>query len=102
MLSSGFRNLLGMVFDIAYRMAVLNPDLLENVVEMTPGIVLIDEIDLHLHPRWQWKRLLLCRWMRYWGTKNEFVKTKITCRCIQQARIYGAKRLRIWKDYQWI
>ena len=44
-----------MVFDIAYRMAVLNPDLLENVVEMTPGIVLIDEIDLHLHPRWQWK-----------------------------------------------
>ncbi|RRK34171.1 DUF2813 domain-containing protein [Schaedlerella arabinosiphila] len=55
MLSSGFRNLLGMVFDIAYRMAVLNPDLLENVVEMTPGIVLIDEIDLHLHPRWQWK-----------------------------------------------
>lgn len=55
LLSSGFRNLLGMVFDIAYRMAVLNPDLLESIVDMTPGIVLIDEIDLHLHPNWQWK-----------------------------------------------
>lgn len=55
LLSSGFRNLLGMVFDIAYRMAVLNPDLLEDIAEETPGIVLIDEIDMHLHPNWQWR-----------------------------------------------
>lgn len=55
LLSSGFRNLLGMVFDIAYRMAVLNPDLLGSITEETPGIVLIDEIDMHLHPNWQWK-----------------------------------------------
>lgn len=55
LLSSGFRDLLGIVFDIAYRMAVLNSDLLENIPELTPGIVLIDEIDLHLHPSWQWK-----------------------------------------------
>ncbi len=55
LLSSGFRNLLGMVFDIAYRMAVLNPDLLEEITKKTPGIVLIDEIDMHLHPKWQWK-----------------------------------------------
>ncbi len=55
LLSSGFRNLLGMVFDIAYRMAVLNPDLLEDITDITPGVVLVDEIDLHLHPNWQWK-----------------------------------------------
>lgn len=55
LLSSGFRNLLGMVFDIAYRMAVLNPDLLEDITSVTPGVVLIDEIDMHLHPNWQWK-----------------------------------------------
>ncbi len=55
LLSSGFRNLLGMVFDIAYRMAVLNPDLLEDITEKTPGVVLIDEIDMHLHPNWQWR-----------------------------------------------
>lgn len=55
LLSSGFRDLLGIVFDIAYRMAVLNPDLLQDITKRTPGIVLIDEIDLHLHPKWQWR-----------------------------------------------
>lgn len=54
-LSSGFRTLIGMVLDIAYRMAVLNPDLLSDIIRKTPGIVLIDEIDMHLHPKWQWR-----------------------------------------------
>ena len=52
-LSDGFKNTLSMIGDIAYRMAVLNPQLGENVLEKTPGIILIDEIDLHLHPEWQ-------------------------------------------------
>lgn len=52
-LSDGYRSALSMIGDIAYRMAVLNPQLLGSVLEMTPGIVLIDEIDLHLHPKWQ-------------------------------------------------
>jgi predicted ATP-binding protein involved in virulence len=52
-LSDGYRTSLTMVADIAYRMAVLNPQLLENIVKQTPGVVLIDEIDLHLHPKWQ-------------------------------------------------
>ena len=55
LLSSGFRTMLGMVLDIAYRMAILNPDLLDQIILSTPGIVLIDEIDMHLHPNWQWK-----------------------------------------------
>lgn len=54
-LSSGFRTLIGMVYDISYRMAILNPNLRNNIVDETPGIVLIDEIDMHLHPKWQWK-----------------------------------------------
>ncbi len=49
LLSDGYRNTLGMVADIAYRMAELNPHLTTN----SPGIVLIDELDLHLHPKWQ-------------------------------------------------
>ena len=53
LLSDGQRNMLTMVADIAYRMAVLNPHLLENATLETPGVVLIDELDLHLHPRWQ-------------------------------------------------
>jgi len=52
-LSAGYQSLIGMVLDIAYRMALLNPDLLENISE-TPGVVLIDELDMHLHPKWQW------------------------------------------------
>lgn len=52
-LSAGYQALIWMVFDIAYRMALLNPQLGEAVAR-TPGIVLIDELDIHLHPQWQW------------------------------------------------
>ncbi len=52
-LSDGYRNIIGMVSDIAYRMAILNPTLGLSVTEKTSGVVLIDEIDLHLHPKWQ-------------------------------------------------
>lgn len=52
-MSDGYKNTLSMIGAIAYRMAVLNPILGEQVLEKTPGIVLIDEIDLHLHPQWQ-------------------------------------------------
>lgn len=55
LLSDGIKITLSMVADIAYRMAVLNPQLLDNILEKTPGIVLIDEIDMHLHPAWQKK-----------------------------------------------
>jgi predicted ATP-binding protein involved in virulence len=52
-LSDGQKNILGMVADMAYRAATLNPHLGDDVLEKTPGIVLIDEIDQHLHPSWQ-------------------------------------------------
>ena len=52
-LSDGYRNIIGIVSDIAYRMAILNPSLGLEVIEKTSGVVLIDEIDLHLHPKWQ-------------------------------------------------
>ncbi|CAM2070566.1 AAA family ATPase [Sulfidibacter corallicola] len=51
--SDGERNMLGMVADIAYRMAILNPHLGEKIIKTTPGVILIDEMDLHLHPEWQ-------------------------------------------------
>lgn len=55
-LSAGYQSLIWMVLDIAYRMAVLNPYKKENIAK-TSGIVLIDEIDMHLHPRWQWNMI---------------------------------------------
>ena len=51
--SDGIKSMLSMTADIAYRMALLNPNLGENAIAETPGIVLIDEIDMHLHPSWQ-------------------------------------------------
>jgi predicted ATP-binding protein involved in virulence len=52
-LSDGQRNIIGMVADIAYRCILLNPYLEMNAAKESPGIVLIDELDLHLHPKWQ-------------------------------------------------
>lgn len=52
-LSDGYRNIIALVADIAYRCIRLNPHLGENAVRDTPGMVLIDEIEMHLHPNWQ-------------------------------------------------
>ena len=52
-LSDGYRNMLAMVADIAIRCATLNPQFGIDSATKTEGIVLIDELDLHLHPRWQ-------------------------------------------------
>lgn len=52
-LSDGYKSTISLIADIAYRMAVLNPQLGTNVLRDTDGIVLIDEVDLHLHPAWQ-------------------------------------------------
>ncbi len=52
-LSAGYQSLLWMVMNLAYRVALLNPDKTMNLDEIT-GVVLIDEIDMHLHPKWQW------------------------------------------------
>ncbi len=51
-LSDGTRAILAMVADLAHRCVRLNPHLKDPTKE-TPGLVLIDEIDLHLHPEWQ-------------------------------------------------
>lgn len=50
-LSEGYKIVIAMVADLAARMAEANPDM-DNPLNST-GIVLIDEVDLHLHPRWQ-------------------------------------------------
>lgn len=50
-LSQGEKSLMALVGDIARRLAMLNPAL-ENPLT-GDGIILIDEVDLHLHPSWQ-------------------------------------------------
>ncbi len=64
-LSAGQRVMLALVADLAIRMVTQNNFLvpadelgpedepLPRVLAQTPGIVLIDELDVHLHPKWQ-------------------------------------------------
>jgi len=50
-LSGGEKSLIAMIGDLARRMAIANPASTKPL--LGSGIVLIDEIDLHLHPGWQ-------------------------------------------------
>ena len=51
-LSDGERGMLAMVLDLTRRLAQANPVLTDPGAE-AEAVVLIDEIDLHLHPQWQ-------------------------------------------------
>ncbi len=50
-LSDGEKCLLAMVGDLARRLAIANPSLSDPLLGR--GVVMIDEVDLHLHPQWQ-------------------------------------------------
>lgn len=70
-LSDGTRNFFALISDIAYKAITLNPHLKENALLETEGIVLIDELDLHLHPEWQ-RRIVK-------ALKNTFPKIQFIC-----------------------
>lgn len=58
-LSDGQRVFLGLIGDIARRLILLNNN--SDHPLMGQGIVLIDEIELHLHPKWQQKIIQILR-----------------------------------------
>jgi predicted ATP-binding protein involved in virulence len=51
-LSEGERGVLALALDLARRLSQANPTL-EDPVRDGVGVVLIDEIDMHMHPMWQ-------------------------------------------------
>jgi len=53
LLSDGQRSMVAMIADLALKATKLNPHFGELAPSKTDGVVLIDEIDMHLHPRWQ-------------------------------------------------
>jgi len=50
-LSSGEKYVIAIMLELIYRNTSLNPN--QKDYSNTPGIVLIDELESHLHPRWQ-------------------------------------------------
>jgi predicted ATP-binding protein involved in virulence len=51
-LSEGERSMVALVLDLARRLAMANPNLNDPLRE-AKAVILIDELDLHLHPSWQ-------------------------------------------------
>lgn len=86
-LSDGERGLITMIFDITRRLTLANPEM-DDPISEGAGIVLIDEIELHLHPLWQ--RLVLKR-LKEIFTNCQFIVTthsplvlgEVEARCIR-------------------
>lgn len=53
MMSDGFKAMINIVAEIAHRCIELNGFLGADAIKKTPGIIMIDEVDLYLHPHWQ-------------------------------------------------
>ncbi len=51
--SDGMITHTAMVAELAFRCIILNSHHKKNSIQQSKGIVMIDEIDLHLHPNWQ-------------------------------------------------
>jgi predicted ATP-binding protein involved in virulence len=52
-MSDGLKSMLYLVAELAYRCVILNGFKGIEAVNETEGVVLIDELDMHLHPKWQ-------------------------------------------------
>ncbi len=70
-LSDGEKNLIALVGDIARRLAIGNPA--KSKPLEGDGIILIDEIDLHLHPKWQ--RLVVPKLLEIFPNCQFFIST---------------------------
>lgn len=92
-LSDGYRVMLGLVMDLARRLAQANPVQGVSDIELItplglPAIALIDEVDLHLHPNWQ-QRVLADLQRTFPGTQfivtthSPQVLTSVDAACIR-------------------
>ena len=52
-MSDGLQSMINIVSEIAHRCIELNGAFGKDAVRITSGIVLIDEVDIYLHPHWQ-------------------------------------------------
>jgi predicted ATP-binding protein involved in virulence len=69
-LSLGYQTMLAWVLDLAVRMLWKNPESKTPLQE--PAVVIVDEIDLHLHPKWQ---RMVKKYLTYHFPKTQFICT---------------------------
>ncbi|WNG22030.1 AAA family ATPase [Cystobacter fuscus] len=92
-LSDGFHVFIGLVGDIARRAVILNSQDGAQAPLLAEGVVLIDEIDLHLHPRWQ--RVVL-KGLRAAFPKLQFIVTTHSPQVLSSAENQQVRRLANW------
>lgn len=83
LLSDGYRSMVSLVADIAWRAAQLNPHYGKDAAARATGVVLIDEIDLCLHPTWQHR---VCQDLRRIFPGIQFIATTHSPQVISSAR----------------
>jgi len=90
--SAGYRHMLALVMDFARRLAQANPDM-ENPLA-AEAILMIDELDLHLHPTWQQKIIP--------DLKKVFPNTQIIATTHSPEVVTTVKQNQVWilEDYQ--
>lgn len=92
-MSDGYRSALAMLIDIYRHMVnVYGPDILSHEegpkVVNRPGVVLIDEVDTHLHPAWQRE---IGFWLKNHFPMVQFIVTShspLVCQAADGGRIY--------------
>ena len=89
-LSDGYHVFIALVADIARRAVMLNQFDGADAPERVEGVVLIDELDLHLHPRWQ--RVALPR-LRAAFPRLQFVVTTHSAQVLSSAENRQVRRL---------
>ncbi len=96
-LSDGYRSILALVFEIVYQMALTyqTQDIFEigekTFVKM-PGVVLVDEIDAHLHPTWQAQ---IGNWFRKYFPAVQFIvatHSPLVCQSAANSTIFRLPR----------
>lgn len=69
-LSEGYKSVIIWISDLLSRLVKLQPNV-QNIKEFR-GIVLVDEVDLHLHPKWGYS---IVEKLRNWFPKIQFIFT---------------------------
>jgi predicted ATP-binding protein involved in virulence len=95
-LSDGYRTMLALTIDLACRMLEANPPSAMKDPLKTEAIVMIDEVDLHLHPQWQ--QTIMPSLIKVFSkaqfiitTHSPQVLTTIEARCIRMLRNESGK-----------